>query len=127
MIRTPRIRTALAAAILALLAAPALAETGILESGGMLTDAKGMTLYTFDSDVGGKSACYDACATNWPPLMAAEGAMAEGAFTLVARKDGAMQWAYDGKPLYLWIKDTAPGQMTGDGVKGVWHVAKVAD
>ena len=34
-----------------------------------------------------------------------------------------MQWAYDGKPLYLWIKDTKPGDMTGDGVNDVWHTA----
>ena len=44
-------------------------------------------------------------------------------YTLVQRKDGTMQWAYDGKPLYLWKKDTKPGDMTGDGVGGVWHVA----
>ncbi|WP_428647065.1 COG4315 family predicted lipoprotein [Roseibium sp.] len=91
--------------------------------GEILTDAKGMTLYTFDKDTAGMSNCYDACATNWPPLVAADGAAAEGDYTLVTRKDGTMQWAYGGKPLYLWIKDKAPGDMTGDGVKGVWHVA----
>jgi len=83
-----------------------------------------MTLYTFDKDTAGVSACYDACATNWPPLLAASGAMAKGKLSIVARKDGAMQWAYDGKPLYLWAKDTKAGDMTGDGVNGVWHVAK---
>lgn len=121
------IRTTFAATLLAVLAMPALAETGIKEANGMLTDANGMTLYTFDKDEGGMSACYDECAVNWPPLLAAAGAMAEGDYTLVARKDGAMQWAYEGKPLYLWVKDTKPGDMTGDGVKGVWHVAKTAE
>lgn len=38
------------------------------------------------------------------------------------RTDGTMQWAYEGKPLYLWTKDTKPGDVTGDGVGGVWHV-----
>jgi predicted lipoprotein with Yx(FWY)xxD motif len=33
------------------------------------------------------------------------------------------QWAYNGKPLYFWFKDTAPGQVTGDGVDG-FHVAR---
>ncbi len=92
-------------------------------NGEILTDANGMTLYTFDNDTAGTSNCYDACAANWPPLAAADGATAEGDYSVVTRKDGTMQWAYEGKPLYLWIKDKAPGDMTGDGVKGVWHVA----
>lgn len=92
--------------------------------GEILTDAKGMTLYVYDKDEKGVSNCYDKCATNWPPLEAAAGAKDEGAFTLVKRKDGSMQWAHDGMPLYLWIKDKAPGDMTGDGVAGAWHVAK---
>jgi predicted lipoprotein with Yx(FWY)xxD motif len=33
-------------------------------------------------------------------------------------------WAYEGWPLYLWVKDTKPGDVTGDGVGGVWHAAK---
>jgi predicted lipoprotein with Yx(FWY)xxD motif len=92
--------------------------------GEVLTDANGMTLYTFDKDASGTSNCYDACAVKWPPLAAAAGASAEGKYTLVERKDGAKQWAYDGKPLYLWQNDKKSGDVTGDGVGGVWHVAK---
>jgi predicted lipoprotein with Yx(FWY)xxD motif len=43
--------------------------------------------------------------------------------TTVERKDGAKQWAKDGKPLYFWMGDTEPGETNGDGVGGVWHVA----
>jgi predicted lipoprotein with Yx(FWY)xxD motif len=93
------------------------------DKGEVLTDSKGMTLYTFDKDDKGVSNCYDQCATKWPPLKAAEGAKAEGDYTLVKRKDGTMQWAYDGMPLYLWEKDKAPGDMTGDNVGNVWHTA----
>lgn len=89
----------------------------------VLTDANGMTLYTFDKDTAGVSNCYDACADNWPPLFAAEGAAAEGDFTLVTRTDGKMMWAYEGLPLYLWVKDQKPGDTTGDGVGEVWHTA----
>ena len=46
-----------------------------------------------------------------------------GDFTLVERKDGTKQWAYKGQPLYLWVNDKALGDMTGDGVGGVWHIA----
>src|SRR6185436_6878828 len=67
---------------------------------GTLTDAKGMTLYTFDRDAGGKSACNGPCATNWPPLAATADAKAHGEWTVIARDDGSKQWAYNGKPLY---------------------------
>lgn len=95
---------------------------------GVLVDQNGMTLYTFDKDTQGAamSACVDQCITNWPPLVAGEGAMAEGEWTIVDYKaaDGTMgkMWAYDGWPVYLWVKDTKPGDMSGDGVGGVWHV-----
>ena len=57
-------------------------------------------------------------------LMAAEGARAEGEWTIIERADGGHMWAYAGKPLYLWAKDQKPGDVTGDGVNNVWHVAK---
>ena len=34
------------------------------------------------------------------------------------------QWAYKGKPVYLWSKDTKPGDTTGDNFNNVWHVVK---
>jgi predicted lipoprotein with Yx(FWY)xxD motif len=90
---------------------------------GMLTDAKGMTLYTFDKDTKGMSNCYDACATAWPPYLVAKGEKPKGeGWTMTKRKDGAEQWVYDGKPLYFFVKDTKPGEAMGDGMKDVWHV-----
>lgn len=116
-------RLLLASAMLIGGALPALADFAT-EKDGVLVNEAGMTLYTFDKDTGGESACYDQCAVNWPPLIAAADAKAEGDWALVERKDGAKQWAYEGHPLYLWVKDAKPGDMTGDGVNGVWHVAK---
>lgn len=92
--------------------------------GEVLTDEKGMTLYTFDKDGKDTSSCYDGCAAKWPPLTAEASAKAEAPFSLVTRKDGSKQWAHEGKPLYLWQSDKKPGDVTGDGVGGVWHVAK---
>jgi predicted lipoprotein with Yx(FWY)xxD motif len=89
----------------------------------VLTDANGMTLYTFDKDTAGVSNCYDKCATNWPPLFAADDAKDEGEFTIVTRTDGTKMWAHEGKPLYLWVKDEKPGDTTGDMVGEVWHTA----
>jgi len=90
----------------------------------MLHDAKGMTLYTFAKDAPGVSNCNDNCAKNWPPLMAAADAMPVGDWTIVTRADGTRQWAYKGMPLYGWIKDAKPGDMTGNGVgNGAWKTA----
>jgi len=91
---------------------------------GTLTDAKGMTLYTFDKDAAGKSACNGPCATNWPPLIAGADAKVSGDWTTITRDDGTRQWAYKGKPLYTWSKDAKPGDKTGDGFNSVWHTAK---
>lgn len=119
---------------LAMCGAAAFADTGIKVGdsamGPVLTDANGMTLYTFDKDTKGAaaSACMDKCIAAWPPFLAPDGAMAEGEWTIVDVKDadGAMKkmWAYEGSPLYLFVKDTKPGDVNGEGVNDVWHVAK---
>jgi len=97
--------------------------------GSVLTDAAGMTLYTFANDSAGKSACNGACAALWPPLAADAVSHAPlnvpGSFSVITRDDGSKQVAYDGHPLYLWQGDKKPGDMTGQGVKGVWWVANL--
>jgi predicted lipoprotein with Yx(FWY)xxD motif len=90
----------------------------------VLTDAKGMTLYTFAKDAAGKSNCNGQCAMNWPPLMAAADAKPMGDWTIVTRDDGMKMWAHKGMPLYTWVKDQKPGDTTGDGVgNGAWKIA----
>lgn len=93
-------------------------------TGGILTNPAGMTLYTFDKDPAGKSVCNGDCAKRWPPLLAGAGDKPSGDYSIITRDDGSRQWAYKGKPLYLWINDRKPGDTTGDGVNNVWHVAK---
>jgi predicted lipoprotein with Yx(FWY)xxD motif len=90
----------------------------------LLTDTKGMTLYVYDADAAGKSTCNGPCASSWPPLTADANAKVVGKYTIVTRDDGAKQWAYDGKPLYMWSRDKSPGDATGDGVGGKWHIAR---
>lgn len=122
-------QTTKALALMAALALPAMAyaaEPAMVDKAtGVLTDHKMMTLYTFAKDADGKSMCNGQCATNWPPLMAEAGAKPMGKWTVIKRDDGSMQWAYDGKPLYTFIQDKAPGEETGDGLMdGAWKVAK---
>jgi len=100
------------------------ATIGQTAKGHTLTNDQGMTLYTFDKDADGKSACNGPCATNWPPLSAAADAQPANGYTVITRDDGSRQWAYRGRPLYTWAKDTKPGDITGDGfLNGAWHVA----
>jgi predicted lipoprotein with Yx(FWY)xxD motif len=95
-----------------------------MAKGDVLTDSKGMTLYTFSKDGKGVSNCTGACAELWPPLKADDDDKPVGDFTIVSRSSGGKQWAHDGMPLYTFKKDSKPGQMNGDGYGGVWHVAK---
>lgn len=125
-----RISSALAAAFVALaLGAPASAQTGPATTadtakGKTLVNAKGMTLYSFDRDSVGKSACNGPCSQNWPALAATPADAAAGDWTVITRDDGSKQWAYKTKPLYSFAKDTKPGDVTGDGfLNGAWHVA----
>ena len=102
------------------------AAVPVKTAGGMLVNTGGMTLYTFDNDVAGsgKSACNGPCAGLWPPVAAEADAKPEGDMTIIARDDGTKQWAYKGKPVYLYKSDMKAGDMTGDNFKNVWHVIK---
>ena len=87
-----------------------------------LTAETGMTVYVFDKDADGISACYDDCAKKWPPYMAKSGQKMGEGWATEKRKDGAMQWTYDKKPLYFFADDKKKGDMLGDGLGGMWHV-----
>jgi predicted lipoprotein with Yx(FWY)xxD motif len=93
--------------------------TGPLVSTG--TTSRGRTLYLFQADKNGKSACAGKCATFWPPLIAA-GKPRAGAGTKPSllgetkRADGRMQVTYNHHPVYFFAKDTKKGQTTGEAV-----------
>ena len=109
--------------VTAALAQSAPATTADTSKGKALVDGKGMTLYIFDRDTAGASNCNGQCATNWPPLMASADAKGSGQWTVITRSDGGKQWAYKGMPVYAFAKDAKPGDVTGDGVNSVWHIA----
>jgi len=108
-----------------------LASAGAL--GTILTDGStGMTLYTFGADTpgAGTSACYTACAQNWPPFLSsavpAQVSGLSGTLGLITRTDGTQQVTLGGRPLYLFKFDTAPGDVKGQGINafgGIWLVA----
>ena len=92
-----------------------------------MTDFAGMTLYTFDNDQSGVSNCTGSCAQTWKPYTS--GATAQGQFptgiTVITRADGSTQFAWNGKPLYYYSKDVNAGDMSGDGLGGIWHIVKL--
>jgi predicted lipoprotein with Yx(FWY)xxD motif len=89
-----------------------------------LTGARGLTLYTFDTDgADGHSQCTGPCASVWPPYTADAGAAASGDFSVIARADHSLQWAFRRHPLYRYAGDAKPGDQHGDGINGTWHVA----
>ena len=94
-------------------------------AGQFLTDARGMALYFYAQDTQpGKSACVAECAKNWPPLRASAAVGGGGDWSLIERADGGPQWAWRGRPLYAYAKDSYAGGMLGDGAgNNAWRVA----
>ncbi|MBX2836643.1 MAG: hypothetical protein KTR35_07305 [Gammaproteobacteria bacterium] len=88
------------------------------------SEFNGRTLYTFANDTADTSNCNDACATNWPPLYADKGARSSNGYSVITRSDGSRQWSYNTQPLYFFTGDAAAGDTTGEGVGGVWSVAR---
>jgi predicted lipoprotein with Yx(FWY)xxD motif len=118
-------------------AAPAsspVVSTATTSLGRILVDSRGHTLYLFQKDTNGKSACAGQCASFWPPLiatgkpLAAAGAKASLLGT-TKRADGRMQVTYNHHPLYTFVKDTKAGQTNGQGLTafgGSWFVVSPA-
>lgn len=104
-------------------AAPAGITVRSTPAGTYLADAQRMALYTYAQDRPGKSVCNAECAKAWPPLAAPAGAAAAGDWSVIARDDGATQWAWRGRPLYRFAKDAAPDEVLGDRVGNAWRVA----
>jgi predicted lipoprotein with Yx(FWY)xxD motif len=95
--------------------------------GKILVSDNGMTLYMFTKDSGGTSACYDQCATSWPPLLTKDKPQAgtgvdASLLGTVSRKDGSQQVTYKAMPVYYFSKDKAAGDVSGQGVGSVWFV-----
>jgi predicted lipoprotein with Yx(FWY)xxD motif len=105
-------------------------KTTKIGSATVLTNARGLTLYTFAIDGMNKSKCNASCIHYWPPLKGPVKATGiKGTFTTIKRSDGTTQETWNGHPLYTYIGDSAPGQDKGNGLNlsgGVWHVAAVS-
>ncbi len=99
------------------------------KSQSILVDPKGMTLYYFTPDKGGKVTCTGACLTTWPPLVATDpsrlagGPGVTGTLGTVMNPNNQPQITYNTWPMYFYMKDQKPGDVTGQNVGGRWFVA----
>ncbi len=83
-----------------------------------------MSLYYYLKDGPGVSNCNGACARAWPPLILDANVQLGENYSLIRRADGTMQAAFKGRPLYLYGGDRNVGDVNGDGVGGVWELAR---
>ena len=101
-------------------------KTATINGVSVVTNAQGLTLYSFAPDTATVSKCTGACAQIWPPVTgpAAAGQGVTGTLGAITRSDGSKQVTYNGHPLYAYTADTAAGQAKGNGINvdgGVWH------
>jgi predicted lipoprotein with Yx(FWY)xxD motif len=102
--------------------------------GRILVDGQGRTLYLFEKDKRGHSACSGACSVYWPPLRArgkptAGRGVRRSLLGVTRRSDGRSQATYAGHPLYRFVQDVKPGQTTGQGLDqfgAEWYVVSPA-
>jgi predicted lipoprotein with Yx(FWY)xxD motif len=91
----------------------------------VLTNTKGMTLYSLSVEKNGKFICTGACTKTWPPLLVAAGTQPKGPVTLgtIKRPEGKIQVTFKGSPVYTFDGDSKKGEANGEGIKdvGVWH------
>jgi predicted lipoprotein with Yx(FWY)xxD motif len=92
----------------------------------VLANAKGFTLYWFAPDTATTSNCNGSCAAYWPPVKGpvTAGPGVTGTLGTIKRADGSAQATYNGRPLYTYVGDTAPGQAHGNSLNlngGLWH------
>jgi predicted lipoprotein with Yx(FWY)xxD motif len=107
-------------------ASAAALKTGDTSLGTVVVDGKGLTVYVFDKDTqnSGKSSCSGACAAQWPAVEA-DSAKPDvtgvtGTVGTITGVDGGKQLTLDGWPLYTFAGDSSAGDVTGQGVGGIW-------
>lgn len=97
------------------------------QTGDILVDDHGMTLYRYTPDQPNTSTCYGGCAIAWPPALAdsvpsvQDSRLATG-LGIAPRTEGTQQLTYNGAPLYLYVGDRNPGDITGQASDNVWFV-----
>jgi predicted lipoprotein with Yx(FWY)xxD motif len=99
--------------------------------GKIIAGPTGRTIYLFLADTATSSSCNSAgCVQAWPPVLT-KGAPKAGAgvnaalLGTIKRRDGTTEVTYAGHPLYYFVTDKKPGDVTGQGIDAFgapWYV-----
>jgi predicted lipoprotein with Yx(FWY)xxD motif len=108
-------------------AAPPTLLIGDSAVGPIVVDAAGHAIYYYDADTAGSgvSTCSGECLVAWPSVHGTADVTVDGVTAEVGSitgNDGQPQLTLNGLPLYTYITDVAPGDITGQGSHGVWWV-----
>ena len=103
-------------------------KVGSSKLGKIVINGRGMSAYFYDLDKAnsGKSACSGACLKYWPPLLSPTSkplvSGVSGHISTIATPQGKRQITINGRPLYTFSRDRAPGDINGQGSEGIWHL-----
>jgi predicted lipoprotein with Yx(FWY)xxD motif len=107
--------------------------------GTVLVDRSGRTIYSPQQEADGQILCTGSCLSFWFPVPVTQGTQLRGSAGItgvlgtIHAADGLTQLTYDGKPLYTFRLDLAPGQARGNdytdhfgGAAFTWHAVTVS-
>jgi predicted lipoprotein with Yx(FWY)xxD motif len=110
--------------------------------GKYLTNKQGRSLYIFADDADGINTCTGGCESTWPAFTTdlttatLDTALTAADFAIITNANGKKQVTYKGWPLHTYSPSCnatygntgnspePPGLTNGDGIDGVWFVAK---
>ncbi len=95
-------------------------SVAVVNSGRLLVNFEGYSIYAWDNDDVNKSNCVASCLDDWTPVLAPATAQAQGEWTINERSPGIGQWAYRGQPLYTYVADESYRSFLGSDVPG-WN------
>ena len=92
--------------------------------GKVVVDAQGRTVYMLTADHSGHSSCSSACLTYWPPVAPGKASGLSAKVGATATTTGGQTATVGSWPVYTYVGDQKPGDVTGEGIAnfgGVWY------
>ena len=100
-------------------------HTATTSLGRVVVDAQGRTVYLLTADSHDHATCDAGCQQYWPPVSAAGGGPGLSAHVgSAALPGGGTTATVAGHPVYTYVGDHKPGDVTGEGVAtfgGTWY------
>lgn len=97
--------------------------------GRVVVDAQGRTVYLLTADSMNHSTCDASCQSYWPPVPSGHGAGVTAKVASTALPGGGSTETVGGWPVYTYVGDHNPGDVSGEGVQtfgGTWYAVSPA-